>query len=329
MATDTPQASRPIPVTVFTGFLGAGKTTIILDLIKKSPDGYRIAWLKNEIGAVAVDSELAKSNGVSMTKEMLGGCVCHVLIGELGAALKELAATDPDRIIIETSGSAAPAPIVWEVRRNPDLRMDGVITVIDALNFPGYRDTSYTAKIQAQYNDVILINKHETLDEHKLDLVLDDVFELNPDTPKLKTDRGHIDPEIVFGLETTLFLTEESVMEQADLVPDDHQASEVELIELHTSKTFSKEVIAAILETLPKEAFFRIKGAIRSDDTPFAVNYAYGAFELPLLPSFSEDTRIVFMGPDLGGHLNRISEAFGLPKEEIEYHSKAAHPHDS
>ncbi len=324
---DEQTTKPPIPVTVFTGFLGAGKTTIILDLIKSAPAGYRIAWLKNEIGAVAVDSELAKSGGVSMVKEMLNGCVCHVLIGELGTALQELAASSPDRIIIETSGSAAPAPIVWEVRRHKNLAMDGVITVIDALNFPGYRDTSYTAKIQAQYNDIILINKHETLDERKLDLVLDDVFELNPDTPKIKTDRGHIDAEVIFGIETTLFSTEASITEQEDLVPADHQAGEVDLIELHTEKTYSKEAMTEILESLPKEDFFRIKGVIRSENDSFVINYAYGDFELQPIGSFSGDNRIVFMGPDLGEYKNRISIKFDIPEETLEYHPKAHH-HD-
>ena len=315
-----------IPVTVFTGFLGAGKTTIILDLIKRAPAGYQVAWLKNEIGAVAVDSELAKSGGVSMVKEMLNGCVCHVLIGELGTALQELATSSPDRIIIETSGSAAPAPIVWEVRRHKNLSMDGVITVIDALNFPGYRDTSYTAKIQAQYNDIILINKHETLDERKLDLVLDDVFELNPDTPKIKTDQGHIDAEVVFGIETALFSTEASIAEQEDLVPADHQAGEVDLIELHTEKNYSKETITEILESFPKEDFFRIKGVVRSDEESFVINYAYGDFDLQPINSFLGDNRIVFMGPNLNEYKSKIATRFDIPEETLEYHPKA-HPH--
>lgn len=325
---DASEKKQPIPVTVFTGFLGAGKTTIILDLIKQTPKKYKVAWLKNEIGSVAVDSELATSGGVSMVKEMLNGCVCHVLIGELGSALKELASSSPDRIIIETSGSAAPAPIVWEVRRDPELRMDGVITVIDALNFPGYRDTSYTAKIQAQYNDIILINKHETLDERKLDLVLDDVFELNPETPKIKTDHGRVDPEMVFGLETTLFSTEASITEQEDLVPADHQTSEVDLIELHLDREFSESAISEILTSLPKEDFFRIKGVIRSGDRSFVINYAYGDFTLQPIASFSGDSRIVFMGPDLGGHKKGIAEKFSITEETIEYHPKAHHYHD-
>jgi G3E family GTPase len=324
--TDEQTTEQPIPVTVFTGFLGAGKTTIILDLIKRSPEGYRIAWLKNEIGTVAVDSELAKSAGISMVKEMLNGCVCHVLIGELGTALQELAASSPDRIIIETSGSAAPAPIVWEVRRYKNLMMDGVITVIDALNFPGYRDTSYTAKIQAQYNDIILINKHETLDEQKLDLVLDDVFELNPDTPKIKTDQGHVDAEMIFGIETTLFSTKASIIEQEDLVPANHQAGEVDLIELHMGKMYSKETINEILESLPKEDFFRIKGVIRSEDGSFVVNYAYGDFNLQPIDSFLGESRIVFMGPDLSEYKSRISSKFSIPEETLEYHPKA-HAH--
>ena len=70
---------------------------------------------------------------------------------------------NPDRIIVEASGSAFPAPIAWQIRQMKDqgFVLDGIVTVIDCVNFRGYEDTSYTAKMQAKYTDITLLNKHE------------------------------------------------------------------------------------------------------------------------------------------------------------------------
>jgi G3E family GTPase len=173
-------------------------------------------------------------------KEIINGCLCCVLVGQLGTAIEELVKTQaPDRIIIETSGSAYPAPLAWELRKyEPLITLDGIVTVrasfvatsphniclnrlemvpplattlitviesdddgcfvmrspqvIDALNFPGYDDKSWTAKQQAMYTDLILINKHELVtDERTLDKTLDDVHELNPETPKVTPTKPH------------------------------------------------------------------------------------------------------------------------------------------
>ena len=193
----------PTPITVFTGYLGSGKTTIILSLIKQLPASYRCVWLKNEFGDLDVDSQLAKESNIEV-QQILNGCLCCVLVGRLGEALEEIRAKyDPDRVIVETSGSAYPAPIAVEIHRHPDtLKLDGIVTVIDVLNFTGYRDKSFTAKVQAQYTDLILINKHELLTERQLDDALDDVYELNLTTPKIKTDHGRVSPELIFGIDS-------------------------------------------------------------------------------------------------------------------------------
>ena len=80
---------KQIPITVFTGFLGAGKTTIILSLIPQLPKDYKLCLLKNEFGDIAVDSELARESNVSV-QEMLNGCLCCVLVGQMKNALTEL-----------------------------------------------------------------------------------------------------------------------------------------------------------------------------------------------------------------------------------------------
>ncbi len=308
----------PTPVNVFTGYLGSGKTTIILGLIKRLPRDYRSVWLKNEFGDIDVDSQLARENNIEV-KQILNGCLCCVLVGRLGDALEEIISSyHPDRIIVETSGSAYPAPIAVEIRRHPDtLKLDSIVTVIDALNFTGYRDKSFTAKVQAQYTDLILINKHETLTERQLDTVLDDVYDLNLTTPKVKTDRGRIDPELVFGLDTKLFESQAQAAE-ADRGKDErHHDLEVELIQVRTGRTIDRAAFESLLKSLPPEYFFRIKGALVFPEGRFLLNYVFGRYDLQELRRYDGQTQIIFMGKDLAGRVGQIRSALGLDEAEI------------
>lgn len=85
-------------------------------------------------------------------------------------------------------------------------KLDGVVTVIDCVNFEGYEDSSPTAKLQAQYTDLHLLSKHELVTERQLDLLLDKLGDLTDSTPHVKVSKDKpIRPELVFGLDSTLF----------------------------------------------------------------------------------------------------------------------------
>lgn len=318
---------KVVPVTLMTGYLGAGKTTIIINVIKSLPATYRVAWLKNEVGNTAVDSELAAQAGVATVKEIVKGCLCHYMLGSLNAALEDILQSRPDRIIIETSGSAAPAPIVWEIRKNPHLRVDGVITVIDAVNFTGYVNKSYALRMQAKYTDLILINKHEGLDERTLEENLDDLYDINLDTPKIKTRRGHIDPDIIFGLDSTLFLSADDAT-RAEQLPHDHHLTEVELVEFAPTQTYDVADLRARLRQFPKAAFYRIKGIVRViGGTMAIINYAFGDVEIT---SLAKDVapRVVCMGENLMTYRDCIMETFHVAERDLRFTPKGHHQHD-
>ncbi len=307
-----------IPVTVFTGYLGSGKTTIILNLIKQMPKSYKMVWLKNEFGDVAVDSQLAKESNIGVT-EMLNGCLCCVLIGKMENAIDELLSKyHPDRIIIETSGSAYPAPIALEIRKLKDrLKLDSIITVIDALNFEGYADKSYTAKIQAQYTDLILINKSETVDERTLDQTLDDVYELNPNTPKVKTNHGIVNPDLIFGLDTKLFTTQQEVDAANQGKDAHHHDHEVQIAEVVTDQTLDKAKVDALLRKLPKTDFYRIKGMIKFPDGYQLMNYVFGRFDYLPLKKYNGKTQITFMGEGLSAYDEDIIDGLGIDQRDF------------
>lgn len=299
---------RLIPVTVFTGYLGSGKTTIILNLVSKLPQGYTAVLLKNEYGDTAVDSELAKESNIGV-KEYLNGCLCCVLIGKLGLALQELLRDyHPDRIFIETSGSAYPGPIAWEIRKTPSVYLDGMVTVIDALNFTGYKDKSYTAKLQTKDTDLILINKHESINEEKLDRVLDDVYELNPSTPKIKTDRGKIDPDVIFGLDSKLFEKFQDVQFQEQRKDAHHHEHELGFFSYRSDGNFFKPNFEQFLDSIPKEDFYRIKGIILFENSFYVLNYVFGKFSFTPIQKYKGPTKLLFIGPSVASYKSTIEK---------------------
>ncbi|EGF82726.1 hypothetical protein BATDEDRAFT_22828 [Batrachochytrium dendrobatidis JAM81] len=337
------QASKPaIPVTVLTGFLGAGKTTIILSLINKLPPNLKVALLKNEFGDVKVDSELAKENNIQVT-EMTNGCICCVLVGQMKNALLEIRDTlKPDRIIIETSGSAFPAPIAWQIREMADegFELDAIITVIDCVNFTGYQDTSYTARIQAQYTDLILLNKHDQVTERQLDLLIDVVDELNTDTPKVNVPAEGVSPSLVFGLNTHLFLSNDSL---STGIPFDinHHANEVDLIHIQqemplgTSSVsvspYTQNKLEMLLKGLSKDEVYRVKGFIRlADSQPesvWIVNWAFGRSTLVASSRLTTDSASTMKSmyvllTVMGKGLFRLRKVFeqAFPCAEVKLH---------
>jgi G3E family GTPase len=190
-----------IPTTVFTGFLGSGKTTIIKNLvdhlIKK---GQKVAYIKNEIGAEDFDTQLMQGENIQ-TKELLNGCICCTLVGPFMAAIDELAMVKAfDRIIIETAGSADPASMALSVSNHPKLVRDGVITVVDVVNFDGYEDLSYVAKRQAEFTDLIVFNKVELVDSKRKEAVVGYVREFNEHAPIVEAVGGVLNPDLAFGM---------------------------------------------------------------------------------------------------------------------------------
>ncbi|KAK4114515.1 cobW-domain-containing protein [Canariomyces notabilis] len=281
-------STTPIPITIITGFLGAGKTTLILNLLpqlRAINPSYRLALLKNEFGDVAVDSQLASSSAITGVRELLNGCICCNLVGQLGPALEELTSSTStssdgpsgnglDRVIIETSGSAFPATLALQVNRlaretRGKYVLDGVVSVVDVENWKGYEDTSYTARLQARYTDLVVLNKWEDCGERRLDEVRDRLGDLEVDVPWVKSDRGWVDVGVVFGIDGAL-----ARGLGLDGVEDghgyghghehEHHQSEVEVlsVELKGDGRVDAGKLMGFLRTAPKDEVYRIKAVL-------------------------------------------------------------------
>ena len=308
MTTPTSGATSRIPVTIITGFAGAGKTTLILNLIpqlRAENPGYKLALIKNEIGDLNVDTQLAAAAEMTGSKELLGDCICCTNVGQIESALETLdEECHPDRIIIETSGSAEPLKLVLEVNRiaraTGRYELDGVVSVIDAENWGGYANTSYTAKLQAKQTDLIVINKWEGLDERAFDIFLDRLGDLDVDTPHTKSDKGWISKELLFGFDPKLARAwmkiehqhrhiefhehdHKSEMECISVTltsPDDNnqadENAEVDLTKRRVDENAEVDLkkLASFLKTAPKDEVYRIKAVLYSHYTSKSIDDA-------------------------------------------------------
>ncbi|KAI9671558.1 MAG: hypothetical protein M1817_003610 [Caeruleum heppii] len=278
----------PIPITIITGFLGSGKTTLILKLIPQLPPDYRLALLKNEFGDLAIDSQLASASSISGVQELLNGCICCNLVGQLGDALDTLRKdVKPDRIVIETSGSAFPATLAMEVNRlgreTGDYVLDGVLVVIDVENWQGYEDTSYTAKLQARFTDMVVFNKWECAGERRFDDCLDRLGDIEVDVAWVKSDKGRVDKDVILGVDGGLarhlgppseFSDQEHNHRDGEGHNESHQ-SEVEVLSVRlrspepsASGCVNVPKLVQFLKSAPKDEIYRIKAILMASSLP-------------------------------------------------------------
>lgn len=247
-----------IPTTVFAGFLGSGKTTIISHLIEILQNrGEQVVYIKNEIGDTDIDSRVFEGKGIK-TKELLNGCICCTLVGPFVSSITQVVENfNPDRIIIEASGAADSSALALMISSHPLLERDGVIAIIDVVNFTGYKDLSTTAQNQTKFTDLIVFNKIELATMQQKSAVVGYVRELNSHSPIVEAPNGKISPEVVFGLNTTEL---ELLLKQKHETHQDHvHKDEIQAFSVNSKQKFDQETIETFLKTLPKN-IFRSKG---------------------------------------------------------------------
>ncbi len=190
-----------VKVDIISGFLGAGKTTLIKKLFKSSIKNEKVVLIENEFGEIGVDGTFLKESGVEI-KEINSGCICCSLVGDFSASMKEVVDKfNPDRIIIEPSGVGRLSDIIRAVEKvEEDLKINIVATVVD-----GGKCKMYHKNFGEFYNDqitqakTVIISKTEKLGENKIGEAIGVIRELNPDVTVIATPVDELDPEKVLA----------------------------------------------------------------------------------------------------------------------------------
>ena len=225
--------TQKIPATVITGFLGAGKTSIIRHLLQNA-NGRRIALIINEFGDIGIDGEILKGCGIEGCEdedilELANGCICCTVADDFIPTMEALLGREnkPDQIVIETSGLAMPKPLV-KAFNWPDIRtrvtVDAVVTVVDGPAVAAGLFASDPEAVQAQREDddalehespleelfeeqlgcadMVVINKTDLLEGNALDTVTAEVAgQLRPSVKVVNAAHGAVDPGVLLGLE--------------------------------------------------------------------------------------------------------------------------------
>ncbi|MDE0814677.1 MAG: cobalamin biosynthesis protein CobW [Alphaproteobacteria bacterium] len=287
-----------IPTTVVTGFLGAGKTSLIRHLVENN-NGKRLAFLINEFGDLGVDRELLLGCGIEGCDEddvveLANGCICCTVADDFTPAMEALLdrETPPDHIIIETSGLALPKPLVaafnWPEIRNR-VTVDSVVTVVDAAAAAAGLFADDPEAVQAMREadpaldhdnpleevftdqlvcaDVIVLNKTDLLgDEALATLNTDIAAQARPGVTVLPSAHGRLDPAVLLGLE----LESEAEIDQrwshhddeGDHDHDDFESFSVDLGVVPDSSILEKRLIKLVAE----HNILRIKGFLNRPD---------------------------------------------------------------
>ena len=176
-------SAAPLPVTVLTGYLGAGKTTPLNRLLSEA-HGRKLAVIVNEFGEVGIDDALVVGADEEVV-EFANGCLCCSFRGDLVDAVQALLLRrrDLDGLLIETTGLADPAPVAQSFFMTPMLRervrLDGVVTVVDGAHLDRHLDTGPEARAQIAFADVLVLNKCDLLTPGELEALEQRLARLN------------------------------------------------------------------------------------------------------------------------------------------------------
>jgi G3E family GTPase len=325
-----PLASR-LPVTVITGFLGSGKTTLLRRLLRH-PAMDRAAVIINEFGEVGIDHELVAASSEQMT--LLGnGCLCCTLRTDLQETLRDLfvrrragEVIDFDRVFVETTGLADPVPVLHTLRTDGLLgaqyRLDGVVTVVDAVNGMDQLDAMPEAAKQAAVADRLVVSKTDLADRETVDRLQQRLAALNPFALCVTAIDGDLDPGLLENIapravtahghelnrwldpaasETSFF--GRNARSAANLSVSAHDAA-IHSFCLWFDKAFSWETLNAALAALSQlrgPDLLRVKGIVHVEGErgPVVVQGAQHLFHPPVVlqsaPDAEPRSRILFI----------------------------------
>jgi G3E family GTPase len=328
-------AASRIPVTVLTGFLGSGKTTV-LNRVLKHPGMDATAVIVNEFGEVGIDHLLVER----ATEDVVllnSGCLCCTVRGDIADTLTDLFVKRAKgripkfrRVVIETTGLADPAPVIHALISDPIVAerymLDGVVTTVDAVNGGATLDNHPEALKQAAVADRLLVTKTDLADPDRIAALAARLAALNPAASPVPVTGGDVDPLLLFDLglfdpaeksvEVQRWLNDEAFASDRHDHDHDRHAADVNRHDarirafcLVRERPMSWEAFSGWLDalaTMRGDDLLRVKAIVAIADRPDQPVVLHGVQHLfhppvllPAWPSEDHRTRIVFITRDL------------------------------
>ena len=331
MTLATPAADR-LPVTVLTGFLGAGKTTLLNHLIQQ-PQLSNAAVIINEFGEVSIDHDLVEKTDGDIV-EVKGGCLCCTVRGDLVDALHGLMKRRAqgsikafDRVVIETTGLADPAPILHTFMSDPlafdKFRLDGVVTLVDAVNGLATLAAHDEAVKQVAVADRLVLTKADLPDAAAtLAALTARLHALNPGATLIQAAQGRVDPAAILnvgpfdpaakGAQVEAWLAAEAVAPHhhhhghSDVNRHDARIRAFCFLREAPVRIDSLQFLLQLLAMMRGPDLLRVKGIVNVEgapETPAVLHGVQHVFHpvtwLPRWPGADRRTRLVFIVRDI------------------------------
>ena len=217
-------------IDVVSGFLGAGKTTLIKKLLKEALDGSKTVLIENEFGEIGIDGGFLKEAGIEI-KEMNSGCICCSLVGDFGTSLKEVISTyAPERILIEPSGVGKLSDVlkaVENVAGDLDVEINSAVAVVDASKCKMYmKNFGEFFSNQIEYAGTIILSRTDKVDQAKLNACVEMIREHNDKATIITTPLDQLDGREVLKTIEGADKLEDMMKEMLEHIHDDHDEDE-------------------------------------------------------------------------------------------------------
>mgnify|MGYP001283972119 CR=1 FL=1 len=308
-----------IPATILTGFLGSGKTTLLNYILRANP-GLRIAIIVNELGEIGIDGGLIEQTNPGDIVELTAGCICCTIRGDLLIGLRRILQRDepPEYLIVETTGIADPLPVA-QTFFIPGLtqivRLDGIITLVDADQIRAQVRASEIAPTQIEFANMILLNKVDLVTPDDLVTIEAGLRKLNPYAPILRCSHGNVDLRLLldvgafnvddrFTAGADCWLADEAEHDHAHPHHGHLDDEAINTVSFVTREPFDVERLEAFWGELP-ETCFRGKGVLNiAGYEERCVFHQVGARVLveaqrPWRADEERESRLVFIGKAL------------------------------
>ena len=216
-------------IDIVSGFLGAGKTTLIKKMVKEAYQGEKLVLIENEFGEISIDGGFLKDAGIQIS-EMSSGCICCSLVGDFGKALREVKEQfQPDRILIEPSGVGKLSDVIVAVENTvadiPDMRLNSFVTVADAGKVKVYmKNFGEFYNNQIESAGTIILSRIQKLTQEKLEAAAALLREKNPTAAILTTPWDQLDGKTILAAVEKVSLADELL----EKMRAEHEAEEAE-----------------------------------------------------------------------------------------------------